>query len=98
MGMGGPFAAAPDRAHVPLEQLADIKIVKGPTQIKSEAGMLAAYVYIDFSGRDVGGYVDEAKKRLASSRCPTATASNGAANTSTWENRRTAEDGDPAHP
>jgi Cu(I)/Ag(I) efflux system membrane protein CusA/SilA len=51
--------------QIPLRQIADIEIVKGPTQIKSEEGLLAAYVYIDFSGRDIGGYVEEAKKRVA---------------------------------
>ncbi|MDO8723662.1 MAG: CusA/CzcA family heavy metal efflux RND transporter, partial [Syntrophales bacterium] len=57
-------------AQVPLGVLADIKIVKGPTQIKSEEGLLAAYVYIDFSGRDIGGYVEEAKKKVASLKIP----------------------------
>jgi Cu(I)/Ag(I) efflux system membrane protein CusA/SilA len=51
--------------RLPLGQLADIKIVRGPTAIKSEEGLLAAYVYVDFSGRDVGGYVEEAKKKVA---------------------------------
>jgi Cu(I)/Ag(I) efflux system membrane protein CusA/SilA len=56
--------------QVPLEQLADIKVVKGPTAIKSEQGLLASYVFIDFSGRDVGGYVEEAKKSVASLKIP----------------------------
>ncbi|MHB8989557.1 MAG: efflux RND transporter permease subunit [Desulfobulbia bacterium] len=56
--------------QVPLGALADIQIVKGPPMIKSEAGLLASYVYIDFSGRDVGGFVDEAKKRVASLEIP----------------------------
>lgn len=56
--------------QVPLGELVDIKIVKGPTQIKSEEGLLAAYVYIDFSGRDIGGYVEEAKKKVASLKIP----------------------------
>jgi len=43
--------------QIPLGELVDIKIVKGPTQIKSEEGLLTAYVYIDFTGRDMGGYV-----------------------------------------
>ncbi len=51
--------------QVPLGQVADIKIVKGPTGIKSEEGLLTAYVYVDFSGRDVGGYVEEAKAKVA---------------------------------
>ena len=53
-----------------MGQLADITIVKGPTAIKSEEGLLANYVYVDFSGRDVGGYVDEAKKKVASAEAP----------------------------
>ncbi len=56
--------------QIPLGALADIQIVKGPPMIKSEAGLLASYVYIDFSGRDVGGFVDEAKKRVASLEIP----------------------------
>ncbi|MFN3481228.1 MAG: efflux RND transporter permease subunit, partial [Thermodesulfovibrionales bacterium] len=57
-------------AQVPLGQIADIKIAKGPTQIKSEEGLLASYVYIDFSGRDVGGYINEAKQKVASLKIP----------------------------
>ncbi len=56
--------------QVPLGQLADIKTVRGPAMIKSEEGLLTSYVYIDFSGRDVGGYVEEAKKKVSSLRIP----------------------------
>ncbi len=71
MGMGGPSAGgARSLSQVPMGQLADIKIIKGPTAIKSEEGLLALYVYVDFSGRDVGGYVDDAKKRVASLKIP----------------------------
>jgi len=52
-------------SYVPLGSLADIDIVQGPTQIKSEEGLLANYVYVDFSGRDVGGYVEELQKKVA---------------------------------
>ena len=65
-----PAVTAPGTAQVPLSQLADIKIVKGPTQIKSEAGMLTGYVYIDYTGGDTGAYIKEAKKRLASLKIP----------------------------
>ncbi len=57
-------------SRVPLGQVADIKIVKGPTAIKSEEGLLSLYVFVDFSGRDVGGYVQEAKKKVASLKIP----------------------------
>ncbi len=68
--MGGVQPAAMNIVQVPLGELTDIKIVRGPTQIKSEEGLLASYVYIDFSGRDVGGYVEEAKKKVASLKIP----------------------------
>ncbi len=60
----------PKLSSVPLAQLADIKVVRGPTSIKSEEGLLSAYVFVDFSGRDVGGFVDEAKKSVASLKIP----------------------------
>ncbi len=67
----GPGVAPPPYSlRVPLGELADIKVVKGPTVIKSEEGLLTSYVYIDFSGRDVGGFVNEAKKKIATLRIP----------------------------
>jgi len=72
-GMSSAQPAPPptgDLLQVPLGALADIQIVKGPPMIKSEAGLLASYVYVDFSGRDVGGFVDEAKQRVASLKIP----------------------------
>jgi Cu(I)/Ag(I) efflux system membrane protein CusA/SilA len=69
-GYSSPMAAVTPLMHVPLGQIADIKFVKGPTAIKSEEGLLVSYVFVDFSGRDVGGYVDEAKARVASLKIP----------------------------
>jgi len=57
-------------AQVPLGELADIRIAKGPTVIKSEEGTVAGYVYIDYSGKDIGGYIDEGRKRVASLKIP----------------------------
>ena len=62
-GSNGPL-------RVPLGELADIKIVKGATAIKSEEGLLTSYVYIDYSGGNIGGYVDEARKKVASLTIP----------------------------
>lgn len=56
-------------AQIPLAQIADIRKREGPAMIRSESGQLAGYVYVDMSGRDVGGYVDEAK-RLVAERLP----------------------------
>jgi Cu(I)/Ag(I) efflux system membrane protein CusA/SilA len=54
-------------AQVPLAELADIRMVTGPAMIRDENGMLAGYVYVDLVGRDIGGYVEEAKKLVATS-------------------------------
>lgn len=49
-------------AQIPLGQLADIHLTLGPAMIRDENGMLSGYVYVDITGRDVGSYVNEAKK------------------------------------
>ncbi|MBK6879675.1 MAG: efflux RND transporter permease subunit [Elusimicrobia bacterium] len=51
-------------AQVPLGQLAEFRLVAGPAMIRDEDGQLAGYVYVDIEGRDVGGYVEAAKKRV----------------------------------
>jgi Cu(I)/Ag(I) efflux system membrane protein CusA/SilA len=52
-------------AQIPLEQLADIRLAQGPAMIRDENAMLSGYVYVDITGRDIGGYVAEAKKIVA---------------------------------
>jgi Cu(I)/Ag(I) efflux system membrane protein CusA/SilA len=54
----------PSGAHVPITQLADISIVKGPPVIKSENARNNAWVYIDISGIDVGTYVKVAQEAV----------------------------------
>ncbi len=51
-------------AQIPLEQLAEIKLVSGPAMIRDENGMLSGYVYVDIVDRDVGSYVSDAKKAV----------------------------------
>ena len=51
----------PTGAQVPIAQLADISIVKGPPVIKSENARNNAWVYIDIKGIDVGTYVKNAQ-------------------------------------
>lgn len=52
-------------AQVPITQLADITLRTGPPMIKSEAGFLAGFLYVDVTGRDMGTYVEDAKKTVA---------------------------------
>ena len=51
--------------HVPLGQLGKIEAVMGPPMIKDEMGSLTGWVYVDIEGRDIGGYVKDAKKAVA---------------------------------
>ncbi|HEY4579681.1 MAG TPA: efflux RND transporter permease subunit [Candidatus Acidoferrales bacterium] len=51
-------------AQIPMAQIADIKLLSGPGMIRDENGRLSGYVYVDVSGRDVGGYVADAKKAI----------------------------------
>ncbi len=50
------------RMQIPVSQLADVRLLAGPGMLRSENGMLSGYVYIDVAGRDLGGWVEEAKK------------------------------------
>ncbi len=59
MGAGGT-----GMAHIPLAQLADIRVTTGPAMIRDEDAMLAGYVFIDVTARDIGGYVEEAKRAI----------------------------------
>jgi copper/silver efflux system protein len=56
---------APGGAQIPLAQIADIRLEKGPAMIRDENGMLAGYVYVDLAGVDVGTYVGHAKEAVA---------------------------------
>jgi Cu(I)/Ag(I) efflux system membrane protein CusA/SilA len=61
-------------AQVPLSQLADIRLVEGPSMIRDENGRLSGYVYVDVdtAKRDIGGYIADAKAAVArSAKLPT---------------------------
>jgi Cu(I)/Ag(I) efflux system membrane protein CusA/SilA len=47
--------------QVPLGQVATIKQVSGPMVVRTEDALPTAWVYVDVEGRDIGGYVAEAK-------------------------------------
>jgi Cu(I)/Ag(I) efflux system membrane protein CusA/SilA len=54
----------PSGAQVPLAQIANISYKTGPGMIRDENGRLSGYVYVDVSGRDIGSYVNDAKKAV----------------------------------
>src|SRR5438552_4137648 len=55
----------PMGAQVPLAELATITLAPGPAMIRDEGAQLAGYVYLDTVTRDMGGYVDAAKRAVA---------------------------------
>ena len=52
----------PSGAQIPITQLADIRIIKGPPAIKSENARNNAWIYVDLTGIDVGTYVKKAQQ------------------------------------
>jgi len=52
-------------AQVPLGQLADVRVTRGPGMIQSEGGMLTASITLGIAGSDFGGYVKQAQKAIA---------------------------------
>ena len=57
--------AAPNGTQVPLGQVAAIRQVSGPAMIASENGLLVVSVLLNVRGRDVGSFVEEARKIVA---------------------------------
>ncbi|MBK6350286.1 MAG: efflux RND transporter permease subunit [Proteobacteria bacterium] len=56
---------APTGANVTLQDVARVDIADGPGMIRSENARPSGWVFVDIQGRDLGGYVDEAKARIA---------------------------------
>ena len=54
----------PGGAMIPLGQVASISFGKGAPSIRTENALLAAYIYVDIRGRDIGGYVADAQKAV----------------------------------
>lgn len=54
----------PSGIQIPIEMVADIDFQRGPPVIKSEDARPNAWVYVDISTSDIGGYVAKAKEVL----------------------------------
>ncbi|PCI68768.1 MAG: CusA/CzcA family heavy metal efflux RND transporter [Piscirickettsiaceae bacterium] len=55
----------PTGVQIPLTMVADIEYQRGPPVIKSENARPNAWIYVDISTSDIGGFVVKAKKVLA---------------------------------
>jgi Cu(I)/Ag(I) efflux system membrane protein CusA/SilA len=54
----------PVGAQIPLAELAQLDVRRGPPSIKSENARPNAWIYVDIKGEDIGGFVSEAKQVL----------------------------------
>jgi Cu(I)/Ag(I) efflux system membrane protein CusA/SilA len=55
----------PTGANIVLSDVARVDVADGPAMIRSENARPSGWVFVDLQGRDLGGFVDEAKRRVA---------------------------------
>src|SRR5207302_11105360 len=51
--------------QVPLGEVADVRVVEGPSMMLSENGQLLNYVTLNVRGRDLVGFAEEAQRTVA---------------------------------
>ncbi|WP_313199809.1 efflux RND transporter permease subunit [Rhizobium sp.] len=59
------LVSLPGGGTVPLGEVAEVNLTRGATTVRTENGQLAVYIYVDITGRDLGGYVAEARDAVA---------------------------------
>ena len=68
--MGGTASGGPQKSptttarplQIPLASVAEVRVVEGPSEIKSENGMLRSYVQVRVNTPDLIGYVEQAQR------------------------------------
>ena len=55
---------APGGAQVPLDQVARVRVIRGPEKIEREEGQRRIVVMSNVRGRDLGSFVDEVRAKL----------------------------------
>ncbi|MBX7147522.1 CusA/CzcA family heavy metal efflux RND transporter [bacterium] len=69
--LGRVLVTTPNGVQIPISLIADITLNTGPSMIRNENGLLSGYVYVDTDQSDIGGYVEDAKKAVATITLPT---------------------------
>jgi Cu(I)/Ag(I) efflux system membrane protein CusA/SilA len=59
------LVTTPAGAQVPLEQLAAIHFTMGPDMVRSEAGQISGFVFVDVADRPIVDYVHDARRVVA---------------------------------
>jgi len=63
--LGAILVATPAGRQIPLGQIAKLHRNTGPSELASENGRLRVYVQANVQDRDLGGFVKEARERIA---------------------------------
>jgi cobalt-zinc-cadmium resistance protein CzcA len=63
--IGNMVIAAPSGERIPLSRLADVEVVEGPSTITREWGQRRITITCNVRGRDLGGFVAEARQTVA---------------------------------
>ena len=63
--LGRILVPTPSGAQIPISEVADIRVTKGPPAIKSENARKSAWVFVDLTGTDIGSYVKAAQAAVA---------------------------------
>ena len=84
--IGEMLLATPSGERIPLSRLADVQVQEGAATITREWSQRRITVTCNVRGRDLGGFVAEARQKVAEQvRMPQgATTSNGAGSSSSW--------------
>ncbi len=64
--LGDLYLMAPNGERVPLRQIAELKVVRGPEMVNRESARRRVAVQTSVSGRDLGGFVKDAQQKVAS--------------------------------
>jgi Cu(I)/Ag(I) efflux system membrane protein CusA/SilA len=63
-------SASGSKMQIPLGEIVDIKITSGPPMIGSENALLRSIIFLNVRGRDMGGFVNDAKDVLDKELAP----------------------------
>jgi cobalt-zinc-cadmium resistance protein CzcA len=63
--VGALLIATPSGERLPLSRLADVRVAEGPSTITREWGQRRITVTCNVRGRDLGGFVSEARRKVA---------------------------------
>lgn len=87
----GKSITGSSKMQIPLGEIVDINIKSGPPMIGSENAMLRSIVFLNVRGRDMGGFVNDAKEVLDKELAPSLPKGYYYSWSGQWENQERAK-------